>query len=263
MDNEILDETLNTDDYTEESEEIGTDDNLDRKSETGTGPECETPSGSEDNLQEQLQAQQQKTESSIDLQKLESESYQKGKIEGLVGIKNHYTGQEIKDSFDAEEYIQMLEAEKAGYDPNTELNRYQKDIARKAHEEQQKTATQTIDIASDSMDFQKAYPNVNIDSLLSNERFMMFADGKLGNKPLASIYASFEKFTAGSTNEVKQKAQSLLAKKLASPGTANANDGEQPGAYYSLEQIKKMTNEEVAENYDKVTKSLKKLGLGY
>lgn len=68
-----------------------------------------------------------------------------------------------------------------------------KERARIAHTENQRIMQEKLN--SDIQELKERYPTVKPEALMKNERFLDYAEGKVGNKPLADIYASFLKFT--------------------------------------------------------------------
>ena len=181
-------------------------------------------------------------------------------IEALGG-KNPYTGGEIKDSADVEEFLAMRDIEKKGGDPVSDFAKFHK---QKRKEEADKAKAEEEDaeyVQSDLDAFREAYPDVGIEQLLSDEAFLDYADGKLEKKvPLAKIYEGYTRLVGNSGNDARKKAEAkaaqALANKQSSPGsahsTATASD-----APYTPEDVKKMSPAEVSKNYDKIIRDMK------
>ncbi len=177
-------------------------------------------------------------------------------IEALNG-KNPYTGDEMKDSADVKEYLSMKEIEKAGGDPLADFSKFQKEKDRKAAEEAAKRETEAEWYRSDREAFVAKHPEVDLNALLSNADFNTFAKGKVGNLPLSEIYEDFIGIVQGYAEKSKKIAAQIVANRKASPGPLSTPNGEK-GSFFTREQVKAMTPEEVHKNYDKIRESMTK-----
>lgn len=173
-------------------------------------------------------------------------------IEALGGI-NPYTQQEIKDSYDIQEYLNMKAIEKEGGDPLTDYASYQKEKLRR-EEEQRK---QDLWFEKDREDFLEKYPNVDIQSLFSDEAFIKFSNYKVGNTPMSKIYEDFIEITSVFEEKASKKAQQMVANANSSTGSLKSNQSNQD-VIYTREQVAQMTQEEVSKNYEKIRKSMAK-----
>lgn len=181
---------------------------------------------------------------------------EKAIIETLNG-KNPFTGDEMKDSADVEEYLTMREIEKGGGDPLADFSKFQKQREREKAAQVAESEQQAEWFRKDREDFSTKYPDVNIEKLVKNEQFQLFAGGKVGNLPLAEIYEGFLKVGIEYEKKAKQMARQMLANKKASPGalsSPNAPDS----TFYTKEQVQKMSEKEISENYDAIRASMKK-----
>ena len=191
-----------------------------------------------------------------ELEKARREAREQAIIETLGG-KNPYTGEEIKDSTDVAEYLTMREIEKSGGDPLTDYAKHVKAKEKEAIAKEEKEKESKAWYTSDRERFVKAHPEVNIAELVGDENFQKFADGKVGRVPLSKIYEDFISFTENYDKKAEAKAKQLLANKKASVGSlGSANPG--GDGFFTREQVQKMTQEEVHENYDKIRASMKK-----
>ena len=87
------------------------------------------------------------------------------------------------------------------------------------------------------------YPDVNLAELFSDKEFLQFVDNRnIGNVPLTIIYASY----------IEHK------KNTGNFGTENSGYKQNEGDFFTKEQVLKMTQAEVAKNYDKIRESMRK-----
>lgn len=180
---------------------------------------------------------------------------EKAIIEALDG-KNPYTGEEMKDSADVNEYLTMKEIKKNGGDPLADFAKFQKAKEKKAKEDAETRESEQSWYASDLASFTEKYPDVNLNELISDKDFAWVADGKVGKVPLSEIYERFIEMTSEYEQKAKQDAARLLANAKASPGALGGTGGE--SGFYTRDQVKKMSPQEVHKNYDKIRASMKK-----
>lgn len=171
--------------------------------------------------------------------------------------ENPYTKEPMKDVEDVREFLKMREMEKAGFDPLTEFSKFQKEQARREAEKAEKEAEEAEWYRRDREAFLEKYPTVNLEELLGNEDFEAYAEGKVGAKPLSDIYDGFLKLQRKAENDANEKAAIRLANAKASPGALGSNASRSDG-FYTREEVKKMSREEVHENYDKIKASMKR-----
>ena len=150
--------------------------------------------------------------------RIEEKAYRKGLIEALGG-KNPYTGEEMTDDHDIEEYFVMRELEKQGKDPVYDYRQTMKEKQKadaKAKSDRDKTAQEIADFA-------QAFPDVDLDSLFKDERFLKFAGKRVEREGLMDVYADFVSFTDSINTEAKKEAQvkeqAKIARAKASPGS--------------------------------------------
>lgn len=193
-------------------------------------------------------------ERQAELKRVEQEAREKAIIEALEG-KNPYTFEEMKDSADVKEFLTMREIERNGGDPLTDFSRFQKQKEKEQAEKDAKDTQERQWYSNDRAQFVEKYPDVNLDALIENEHFQKFADGKVGVVPIVKIYEDFTSFTSDYEKKAKQLATQRVANQKASPGSLSStrpgNDG-----YYTKEQVKNMSTEEIKRNYDRVRASM-------
>ncbi|HRF70118.1 MAG TPA: hypothetical protein PKV66_01665 [Candidatus Pelethenecus sp.] len=179
---------------------------------------------------------------------------QEGIIEGLGGI-NPYTSEKIEDDIDYELYQEMKDAESKGYNPNdlSDMRKYRKEVRQAELVEQRKKSESQSNAQKDIDDFIKNNPDVNIKTLLSDKDFLEFADGMLGNVSLGVVYGKYQNYKNMATAKAEALATEEKARRISSVGSLG--NGEDNKGTYSLEDITKMSREEIEKNYDKVVNS--------
>ena len=240
-----VDETEEMDegeDFTEDNEEFTDSDNDDTDEEEASAEEeTEGNEEAEEAKEEAEESEEQKTNSyqaqkrrerEAREEKLKKEAFVKGMIEALGG-ENPYTGEKIEDSADVDEYLMMRDLEKQGKDP---VSDYHKAVKQKAKE----TATkkqEEISRKQEISEFAEKYPDVDMQNLLSNERFVKFAGKRVGKESLSDIYADYVSFTseydAEADRKAEQKQREKSARKKASPGSLTGNVGNTPVKTYA------------------------------
>lgn len=177
-------------------------------------------------------------------------------IEALGG-KNPYTNEEMKDSTDVREFLEMRDIEKKGGDPLTDFAKHVKEKERQAAAEAQKKAESEAWYRKDYEDFIEKHPDVDVKKLISDPVFQKYTEGRVGQIPLSTMYESFLEITGSLEKRAEGKARQTLANKRSSPGAlsgANPNDN----GYFTREQVQRMSQKEVHENYDKIRASMSK-----
>ena len=174
----------------------------------------------------------------------------------VTGGKNPYTGEAINDAHDVDEYLLMKRIEKEGGDPVADYAKAKvkadREAAQKAQAEREAAEKRSKDIT----EFREKYPDVNIEQLVNDDAFSDYAEGKVGTKPLADIYAGYLKLTGKANAEGKKEVARQFANAKASPGSTNSTNPQE--GFFTNEQVKKMTPEEVKKNYDVILKSMSK-----
>ena len=191
-----------------------------------------------------------------DQEQREKAAYERGIVEAYGGV-NKFTEEKLVDSHDIQIFINMLEMEKKGLDPIKDYYKYSKEQSKIIEEKRQSTQKNAEWFRKDADEFSKKYPDITIDQLKADSRFIKFSDGKIGNVPLTKIYEDYSDFMVDVDKSAKTNAQKIVAKAKATPGSlANKSHEDDADSYYSIDQIKKMSQSEVTKNYRKVEKSL-------
>jgi hypothetical protein len=197
------------------------------------------------------------------------EAYEKGKqealslkeketLEALIGGENHFTGEEITSVDEARIYQTMLAMKRAGKDPTDpkEVVAWQLEQSRTANEKQVSEQTKKEWYENDLKDFENKYPDVDITKLDEDQRFLKFAKGKIGVYPLAEIYTDFVELFGELESTVKTELKNKLQRQQAySQASVKINSASSEPTYYSMDQLRKMSKEEISKNYEKVMKS--------
>lgn len=214
-------------------------------------PKTQSKEQNSENARRRREAERQ-----AELKRVEDETREKAIIEVLNG-KNPYTNEAMKDRADVEEYLLMKEIEKNGGDPISDFSKYQKEREREKAEKTEREAQEQEWYKKDFYDFLTKHPEVNIQSLVSDEQFQKFALGRIGKQSIAAIYDDFISFVGEYENKAKQMAKQTFANKKASPGSLSSTNPSDSG-FYTREQVQSMTQEEVHRNYDKIRASMSK-----
>lgn len=183
------------------------------------------------------------------------ETREKAILEALDG-RNPYTGEDMRDSADVEEYLAMKEIEKSGGDPISDYSKYRKQKerdARRAEEERLRTEAWYRD---DRAAFVAKYPSVDLEALIADDGFRRYAKGKVGEVPLAEIYEDFTDLVGKYEERAKEMAAQRLANRNASPGALGTSQGVQSDIL-TADQVRKMSPAEVRANYEKIRNSMK------
>ena len=195
-------------------------------------------------------------ERKAEIERATKEAREQAIIEALNG-KNPYTNEEMKDSADVDEYLLMKEIEKNGGDPLADFSRFQKNREREKAAKQAESEAKKDWYKKDRENFTEKHPEVNIDNLIQDKQFQLFASGKVGNLPLSEIYEGFLEVMGEYEKKAKQKAKQLLANSKSSPGALSSPNTPDNG-FFTKEQVQKMSQEDVNKNYDKIRASMRK-----
>ena len=123
------------------------------------------------------------------IEQARKEAYEKGleqgKIQSYIGKQNPYTGQDIKDNYDVQEYLEMFELDSNGKDPISGYRELQKEKARKEAEEKIKAEEKEKQdnwYKDDTKDFVEKYSVEKLQELTKDADFNLFAEGKIGKE---------------------------------------------------------------------------------
>ena len=188
-------------------------------------------------------------------------------LETLGGV-NPYTQEPMKDASDVEIYETMKKMEAKGLDPVKDYPKYRAEQDRQAEAGRQAEREQADFFARDREAFVQKYPDVDLEGLITDADFADYAEGKVGKKPLAEIYAGYLKLTEkqgakaresarAEVSAAEQRAAQALANAKATPGSAVGEGSAEP-EYFTSEQVKAMSKSEIARNLEKIQESMRK-----
>lgn len=174
----------------------------------------------------------------------------------ITGGINPYTNEKIEDRADLDEFYLMKEIDNKGGDPLADFAKHQKQKRKEGKEIAIKQEMSEEQVRKDWQDFTVAHPDISIKDLMADEAFLDYADGKIGNKPLAKIYDGYKKLTTKPETKTEVKPEV----KKESPGSLGVTP---PGnsEVYSKDNYDKLINNPQAlrglneEQFKKLLKS--------
>lgn len=161
-----------------------------------------------------------------------TEDYDKGMLDAVDGI-NPFTGEKINDEADLNEYKIMREIAKTGGDPLTDYRKFVKDKSRKEAQETRQQQEQQKRYEDDVNSFQSKYPN-KLKELTKDERFAIFAKGKVGKMPLVDIYEDFVKFNDFVSKDATEQAEKMYSNAMSSTGSLSTGDSAGKKGYLEM-----------------------------
>lgn len=202
----------------------GVEGNSNESDEETTKPQDETKSKKQSKAENAMYAQKRREQEAI-IKKREDDAYRKGQLDLLIGQTNNYTGEKIEDEDDVNEFLQMKEAEKAGFDPATELSKFQK---QKARDERKQKEQVKFDIEADVRSFKEEYPDIDINELVKDKDFSSFAEPFAQIMPLKVIYKQYNLMKSRIDESANVKAEEKYKRKFASSGSQNFSSQSKP-----------------------------------
>lgn len=159
------------------------------------------------------------------IEKVREEAYkqglEQGKVQSYIGKQNPYTGKNIEDDYDVQEYLDMFELDRQGKDPVNDYRELQKDRARKEAEEKVKAEEKSKQdkwYQDDTRDFVDRFSAEKLQELSKDEDFNLFANGKIGKVPLAQIYEDYQKLISKYERKSVETAKQIVANNTTTPG---------------------------------------------
>lgn len=213
------DSTEDNEEFTDSNEETAEEEETEEAEESEETETEDTGEAEEsvDQKSNSYQAQKRREREARE-ERIKQDAYTKGMIEALGG-ENPYTGEKIEDASDVEEYLMMRNLEKQGKDPVVDYHKAVKEKTKKAATDAKEEADRRQEIA----EFAEKYPEVQMQDLLSNDKFVKFAGKRVGKESLSDIYADYLSFTSEYDTEAQRKAEQKYreksARKKASPGS--------------------------------------------
>lgn len=190
-------------------------------------PQAETkkPQSDEENSKYRLARIKAEKEAEKKIEQARKEAYEQGlkqgKVQSYIGRQNPYTGKEIKDDYDVQEYLDMYELDSKGEDPIDGYRELQKQKARDEAEKKIKAdeeAKQKQWYEDDTKDFVEKYSSEKLQELTKDEDFNLFANGKVGKVPLAQIYEDYQKLIGKYEKKSVETAKQIVANNSTTPG---------------------------------------------
>lgn len=175
----------------------------------------------------------------------------------ITGGVNPFTNEKIEDRADLDEFYLMKEIEKNGGDPLADFAKYQKQKRKEGKDITIKQEMSEEQARKDWQDFTVAHPDISIKDLMADENFVDYADGKIGNKPLAQIYDGYKKLTAKQEVKPEFKKPETVKQTPGSLGTPPATNSD----IYSKDNYDKLISNPQAlraltdEQFNKLKKS--------
>lgn len=153
-------------------------------------------------------------------------AYEEGRLSAYKGKINPYTNTKIEDLTDVEVYEDMYKIAEDGKDPLKDYASYTADKRREEARIEKEKLEKESKAQQEIEEFSKKYPDVNISSLLKDEMFLDYAEGK--NKTLVDTYESFSKFKRSFRNEGIKTAKKTIANSISTPGSLNQSSDNIP-----------------------------------
>lgn len=192
------------------------------------------------------------------LKEVEHKAYVKGLLES-VDNKNPFTNEAIVDEHDIQEYLTMREMDKKGLDPIADYHKFTKQQAKEKQTQENQVMNKRDEnwYLKDREEFEAKHPDTSLEKLQEDSRFVKFAKAKVGVQPLNEIYEDYTSLLEEFDAETDKKIRKAVAKAMSTPGSASATEPPKD-EFFTLDQIKKMTQAEVDANFDKVQASMAK-----
>ena len=186
----------------------------------------------------------------------ERQSAREAAILEILDGQNPYTGESMTDSRDVEEYLLMREIDRQGGDPERDFAKFRKAKERERAEQSAREEQTAEWYRQDRESFVAKYPDVDLNGLIEDEGFALFAEGKTGKRPLTEIYEGYRSLMGEQTKQARQMAARMVANRRASPGAlASADSGE--GGFFSADEVRRMSPSDIHRNYEKIKESMK------
>ena len=103
--------------------------------------------------------------------------------------------------------------------------------------------------------FVAEHPDVDLDALIRDEHFQSYCDGKVGHRSIGEMWQGYRALVASIEERVAARAAQSAANRAASPGTLS-RAGVAESDYYSAAEVRRMSPQQVSENYDKIRRSM-------
>lgn len=105
--------------------------------------------------------------------------------------------------------------------------------------------------------FERFFPGVTIEKVQQDPNFRLFADGKEKSKSISEIYKNYLYLIKQIANDIEIKTKVAHSNKIASPGSLSSS-GAVAQTFFTKDQVKRMSREQIARNYQEIRQSQQK-----
>ncbi|MBQ3041108.1 MAG: hypothetical protein IJD42_05865 [Clostridia bacterium] len=105
--------------------------------------------------------------------------------------------------------------------------------------------------------FERVFPGVSIEKVQNDPNFMLFAGAVGKSSSFCEIYGNYLTLVKKIVDDYKIRAKVLENNKSASPGALSSPEGIN-GAFFTKDQVKRMSREQIAKNYSAIRESQQK-----
>ncbi|MBE6663600.1 MAG: hypothetical protein E7602_03750 [Ruminococcaceae bacterium] len=206
---------------------------------------------------------------------LESQSNENSRFNNTNSQQNAQSTQTSVENSSFQQKINTSEKNHDAFEENMQIStNFQCDFIEKVNiSEQKKDPVSDFDCKSigtnslesnvfssndeDNLLFSRLFPGVSKETLEKDEKFKLFARSKDKSLSLCEIYADYLSFSQKMRDEVAIRVATAQNNRNSSPGALSAPKGD-GNDYFSKEQVKKMSREQIARNYTKIRESQQK-----
>lgn len=214
-------------------------------------PKDETPKAKEETKQDNSENARRRREEE---RQNEIKKVRYNAIKEAVDGVNPYTNEKLETDVDVEQYLEMKEIAKNGGDPLKDYSKFVKDKRNEEFKKEQENIENEEWVANDYKDFVSKHPEVDIEKIAEDEAFKKYAESRIGKEPMATIYEGYTDLVSMLEKREKETMARQVANAKATPGSLTSSESVERD-FYTLDEIRAMSQEEVNKNLDKVLKS--------
>lgn len=199
-------------------------------------------------------------------EKAKKEALEKAKFDGtkeaLINAYNGvnpFTGEKIEDDLDVQELLDMIELKNKGSEePEVDYRKFKKQKEREALKQKEKEISQKEFIEKDAIEFQNKFgKDYDLNKVVADEDFVAYCGDQLGKEPISNLftrYLNYQNYIKGKQDDSKLMDDAV---KQSSTGSMKGSKGTNTeGEYFTMDEIKNMSQSKVIKNLDKVNKSI-------
>jgi|GEM_PF-5037697 len=190
----------------------------------------------------------------------------------IIEVETTLEEKEQGETETKEEDLSVIKKETLEEKSNEEEVNFQTEGVRDENESQP-TQAKDMDVSEDDEssdqwfkedreDFYGKYPDNNIDELLTDKRFLKYAEKRIGKDKMSEIYEDYTSLVNDLEAKIKSDFENAVkikeAKAKASPGSLTEVSATSTPEYYTLDEIKKMSAEYIDEHWEKVQRSIQR-----